>query len=532
MEDDEIARYLASLEREDCYRIDATLKESPHELTQRVFFTGANGAEQGPFVRKFIHRDSGMGSAYERIFAAQQAGQRFKHIPAIHECYRHGELLVVVMEFVAGETLQDLIYHRDPSEELAAEVFPALCDAASELHEAFDPPLIHRDLKPSNIMLVDDTATVIDFGIAREYREGADTDTTQFGTRAFAPPEQFGFGQTTVRSDVYALGMLLYFCLTEKIPTAQVRDARFETASVPPHLRPILAHATDLDPSERFASAADLKAAFLEAMSQGQAEAQRRGKPEPEAGSGVGPRPREKSVAAVAIATACIVAALAALIALVMLRPANIADSGQTATQNQGQGNESSSTETGNVAAEQEAAANMQTSAPARNGFDPETNLEATIAGVTFQIPRYFDARIDETENRTLYYAETGSSCAMIMTGETFTRADADEDGVADDIQDAMDDFLVGLIQSDADLFSDIVSYADCKIAGHTARIVTIRGTLQELPNTTKVVYFINENMDVGSYVFGLVMFGQTDNAQFDYSADFAKTIASSAPTS
>ncbi len=85
-------------------------------------------------------------------------------------------------------------------------------------------PVIHRDLKPSNIIVsganyTPDTGmtfsslVIIDLGIARVWREGADADTVKFGTRPYAPPEQYGFGQTSVRSDVYALGALLFFCL-------------------------------------------------------------------------------------------------------------------------------------------------------------------------------------------------------------------------------------------------------------------------------------------------------------------------------
>ena len=266
METDELSRYLEALAREDCYRVDAMLKESPYEATQRVFFVGANGAERGPYVRKLIRRDSGLGAAYERIFEAQQEGRRFKHLPTIVECYQREDFLVVVMEFVRGDTLQEVVYRRDPSVQLAAEVFPLLCDAVAELHESFDSPIIHRDLKPSNVILANGYLTLIDFGISRTHREGAESDTVKLGTRAFAPPEQFGFGQTTVRSDIYALGMLLYFCLTEKIPTSQVRETGYEAKGVPPCLRPILVRSTDLDPAGRYASAAELKAAFLEAV--------------------------------------------------------------------------------------------------------------------------------------------------------------------------------------------------------------------------------------------------------------------------
>lgn len=269
MQNDELAEQLDALQREECYRVDSVLKESPAEVTQRVYFMGANGAEQGPFVRKYIEGSCGLGAAYERIFAAQRQGRRFRFVPHIFDCYRLGEKLVVVMEFVDGETLADAVYRRDPSLELAREVFPLLCDAVSELHEAFDPPLIHRDLKPSNIMVSPGGVTIIDFGIARAYRDDGEADTARFGTRAYAPPEQFGYAQTSVRSDVYALGMLLYYCLAEKTPDARLVQGGFAEACVPAALRPVLVRATAFDPRERYASARELKEAFLEATPAG-----------------------------------------------------------------------------------------------------------------------------------------------------------------------------------------------------------------------------------------------------------------------
>ena len=263
MENDELTQYLNALQREECYRVNETLKESPFETTQLVTYIGANGAEGGPYIRKFISRESGMGCAYERIYEAQQAGKRFRHIPRVLECYAHNDQLAVVMEYVHGETLQDYVYRNDPSFELARQVFPQLCDAVTELHEDFSPAIIHRDLKPSNIILSEGNLTIIDFGISREYKADATADTTHLGTRAFAPPEQFGYGQTSVRSDVYALGLILYFCLTEKIPDSAVLSSHFEGEVIPDPLRAVIVHATRFDPEQRYASVRQLKEAFI-----------------------------------------------------------------------------------------------------------------------------------------------------------------------------------------------------------------------------------------------------------------------------
>lgn len=256
--------YLNALKREECYRVDAVMKKSAYEVTQRVYFVGANGSEQGPFIRKYIKRESGLGSAYRRIHEAQRDGRRFRFIPFVFDCYDTDEFCVVLMEYVAGETLADVVGRRGASPGLAREVFPRLCDAVSELHEGFSPPIIHRDLKPSNVILSRDGFTLIDFGIARAYRCDADFDTVRFGTRAYAPPEQFGYRQTDVRSDEYALGMLLYFCLTGKTPDARACERGFVEPEIPLSLRKVLLRATAFDPDDRFSTVRELGVAFSE----------------------------------------------------------------------------------------------------------------------------------------------------------------------------------------------------------------------------------------------------------------------------
>ena len=260
---EQLEEYLDALARDDCYRVDAVLKASPHETTERVFFVGSNGAEHGPLIRKHLDADCGMGSAYIRLWEAQRAGQRFLHVPRIVDCYSTGDAFTVIMEFVEGETLADAVWRLDPSLELAQRLFEPLCSAVRELHERFDPPMIHRDLKPSNIMVSPGgNVTIIDFGIAREYRDDALSDTHRFGTRSYAPPEQFGYGQTDERSDVYALGMILFYCLTEQTADAALVRSGFVDAQVPEALRPVLAKATAFDPSDRFSSARELQEAF------------------------------------------------------------------------------------------------------------------------------------------------------------------------------------------------------------------------------------------------------------------------------
>ena len=266
MENDELASYLNALGLDECCQVQAVLKTSKYEITELVVIRAENGSSLGPFIRKRIHMAAHMGAAYQELFAAQRRGRRFRHLPAVYSVHERDDELVVLMEYVRGRTLHDEVYERDPSLALACELFPPLCDGVIELHEDFGAPLIHRDLKPTNVIVSGSSLTVIDFGIARAFREDASSDTAPFATRAYAPPEQFGYGQTDVRSDVYALGMVLYFLLTECNPTADVARNGFNDPRVPAALRPVLARATAFDPQGRYQSVRALKGAFTEAV--------------------------------------------------------------------------------------------------------------------------------------------------------------------------------------------------------------------------------------------------------------------------
>ncbi len=285
---DDLQQYLDSLNRDDCYLVDAVLKEGALERTERVFFAGANGGKLGPFVRKTYRSSDGVGAAWQRVMDAQRAGARFVHLPRIVDCYELGEECAVVMEFVRGETLEGVVRARGASGQLARELFPGACDAVSELHGAFDPQIIHRDIKPSNLMLSGDEVVLIDLGIARTFDRDAVADTAKLGTRGFAPPEQFGFGQTDVRSDVYALGMLLFYLLTGSAPEPLNVGRVMCEQGIAQEVRAVVLRATAFDPASRYATTQDLKQAFLQVIDTevvGDAESNTHGDPEGDAGS-------------------------------------------------------------------------------------------------------------------------------------------------------------------------------------------------------------------------------------------------------
>lgn len=122
--------------------------------------------------------------------------------------------IYIVMDFVEGESLDKVIkeYGAQPQDQVV-DWAKQICDALGYLHNQ-KPPIIYRDLKPANIMLKPDgNIKIIDFGIAREYKEQNLADTEVMGTRGYAPDEQHK-GHTVVQSDIYAFGMTLHHLLT------------------------------------------------------------------------------------------------------------------------------------------------------------------------------------------------------------------------------------------------------------------------------------------------------------------------------
>ena len=292
----ELDGFLEAAARSDSWRVERTLKSSPFETTELVRFRGASGGELGPFIRKRIDCSAGVGRAYERLWDAQRSGVILHGVPRLVECLRSGDELSVVTEFIEGRTLGELVSDEGASERLATGLMPALCDAVFELHTLLDPPLIHRDLKPSNVIVRSDGRPfVIDFGIARAWDGKAEADTVRFGTRAYAPPEQFGFGQTDARSDVYALGKLALFCATGGEGTGPADEADLRRRGLSAPLSEVIARATAFDPAHRFSGARALGRALRECAAAGGVPAQLEGDsfgyraPSPSSGHATGP---------------------------------------------------------------------------------------------------------------------------------------------------------------------------------------------------------------------------------------------------
>jgi hypothetical protein len=147
---------------------------------------------------------------------------QFNHpsIPRIIDLVEGKESIFIIMDYFKGFTLDWLIHRKDGiSEEVAIKLAIQLCEVLGYLHSR-KPAIIYRDVKPSNIFIKEDgMVTLLDFGIAREYKEENRNDTVNLGTKGYAAPEQFSANsQTDARTDIYSLGITLYYLLTKHSP--------------------------------------------------------------------------------------------------------------------------------------------------------------------------------------------------------------------------------------------------------------------------------------------------------------------------
>jgi serine/threonine protein kinase len=193
------------------------------------------------------------------------------NLPRIVDWFEEGDRFYFVMDFIEGKTLYEILKdnsgHPLPIGQVT-EYAMQLCDVLSYLHMQ-QPPIIFRDLKPTNIMIrPDGRLFLIDFGIARLFKEGQAQDTVLLGSPGYAPPEQHGTAQTNPRSDIYALGATLHFALTGNDPFHSTQRFMFQPVRhynplVPADLDVLVLRMLSLDERGRPASAQEVKQALL-----------------------------------------------------------------------------------------------------------------------------------------------------------------------------------------------------------------------------------------------------------------------------
>ena len=184
-------------------------------------------------------------------------------IPLLYDYFLENGNWYLVMEYVPGSTLSAYVREHSPLPPLEAINYALqICDVLDYLHRQ-NPPVVFRDLKPANIILhPDGRLMIVDFGIARYFKEGQFNDTTDFGSPGYASPEQYeGTGQTDARSDLFSLGVIIHEMLSGQRPTRrganveQLESLHKINQAISPALSGLVMVATRAEPMYRFQSA-------------------------------------------------------------------------------------------------------------------------------------------------------------------------------------------------------------------------------------------------------------------------------------
>jgi serine/threonine protein kinase len=202
-------------------------------------------------------------------------------LPRIADAFSEGECHYLVMDFIEGKTLEELLkIQQGPfsPEEVISWAF-GLARILEYLHSRAPQPVIFRDLKPSNIIRSRENAIyLIDFGIARLFNPQKLKDTVFMGTPGFAAPEQYGRGQSDARSDIFSFGATLYHLLTNQDMMQfnfKFPPVRNFSPDTPEWFEKVLSRCLALNPGERYQNMKDLAADIvMEQPSKGGAGAQ------------------------------------------------------------------------------------------------------------------------------------------------------------------------------------------------------------------------------------------------------------------
>ena len=188
---------------------------------------------------------------YSRDVYEQLASVRIEGVPAVKECVADDGKLIVVEEYVQGRSLKQVLDEQGLlNEEQAYDIAVQLADILVRLHQ-LEPAIVHRDIKPSNIIIEKNGhVNLIDFNAARHVNADKNEDTRMLGTVYFAAPEQFGFGQSDERTDIYGLGATINYIMTGDKPGAGIAECRFSD---------ILKKCLMVDAKDRYQSAAELR---------------------------------------------------------------------------------------------------------------------------------------------------------------------------------------------------------------------------------------------------------------------------------
>ncbi len=205
-----------------------------------------------------VKKLKGGGSAERCHELEMMKNLRNLHLPRVIDVLQKEDATYLVMEHVRGESLDRILkesvhFTEEQAQETALQITDALCYLESR-----DPPVCHLDIKPSNLIRRPDGRIVlVDFGAAWKEK----TQRVRMGTDGYAAPEQYAPDkEADIRSDIYALGALLYRMLTGKTWSGFLRGSQIPNC--PEDLAAIVSRCLEEDPGMRFQSASSLRQAL------------------------------------------------------------------------------------------------------------------------------------------------------------------------------------------------------------------------------------------------------------------------------
>jgi serine/threonine protein kinase len=270
----------------DHYRIESTLGEGGMGVVYKARDTHLNRTVAIKLLRTDKAEDP---NRRQRFYQEARAASALNHpnIVTIHDIRSVNGIDLIVMEFVPGRTLADVVPQKGLPFAKALTYALQIVDGLAKAHEA---GIIHRDLKPSNLMVNDDgRVKILDFGLAKllEPAQSSPDGTTLtvlppteegivVGTAAYMSPEQASGLKLDARSDIFSFGSVLYEMLTGRRPftasaTLQIlsriqneepRPPRQLNSAIPEELERIVLRCMRKDPARRYQTMADLKAAL------------------------------------------------------------------------------------------------------------------------------------------------------------------------------------------------------------------------------------------------------------------------------
>jgi serine/threonine protein kinase len=169
----------------------------------------------------------------------------------------------LIREYVEGYTVTEKVEMSKEgrlSDELIIDITKQLCQVLHYLHSR-KPPIIHRDIKPDNVIITaDGRVKLIDFSISRYFQDGLNRDTIIMGTKQMTPPEQYGYMQTNARSDIYSLGILMFYMATGSVDINEIGEYK-----VAGSVKKCIKRCTRFTPKERYKNVKQLERRLLTA---------------------------------------------------------------------------------------------------------------------------------------------------------------------------------------------------------------------------------------------------------------------------